>query len=224
MARMLKRKELSHSAELSTRDRILEASRTLFNRNGVQGTALFRIASHLSISPGNLTYHFASKSDLVRELAVDLERQIVGTLNQLTSPLHPREVLSAVEENLQTMWSARFFFNSALFVSKMDKDLAKKFQQVYNALCTDLHDYLEKLIARREMKAPPGPDGIRLLSDNVVAVWLQWLRLQAISTPDAVNASKSAIGTCLRHHFALMAPYMSRGFTEAIWEEIEKRY
>ncbi|MDJ0788874.1 MAG: TetR family transcriptional regulator [Myxococcota bacterium] len=48
-----------------TRERILEASRRLFNERGYAATSLAEIAADVGISQGNLTYHFPAKRDLV---------------------------------------------------------------------------------------------------------------------------------------------------------------
>jgi hypothetical protein len=49
----------------NTRTRIVERSIALFNRGGLQNVAIEQIASDLQISPGNLTYHFKRKRDLI---------------------------------------------------------------------------------------------------------------------------------------------------------------
>jgi AcrR family transcriptional regulator len=61
-----------------TRDRILEAARTLFNDEGLAQVSTNRIATELDIRPGNLHYHFKKKEDLVGWL-----------LRRLTESLRP---------------------------------------------------------------------------------------------------------------------------------------
>ena len=52
----------------TTRERILDASRRLFNEKGYAGTKLAEIAASVGIAPGNLTYHFPTKRQIVAEL------------------------------------------------------------------------------------------------------------------------------------------------------------
>lgn len=56
------------SARLTTRERILEVSRVLFNRRGYANTTIADIAAEAGIAVGNLSYHFPAKRDLVRAL------------------------------------------------------------------------------------------------------------------------------------------------------------
>ena len=55
-----------------TRQRIQDAARDLFSRQGVQRTSLQDIADELGITKPALYYHFSSREDLVRSILVPL--------------------------------------------------------------------------------------------------------------------------------------------------------
>lgn len=59
----------------TTRERILDASRRLFNEQGYAATSLAEIARTVRISTGNLTYHFPTKRDIVKELGSRARQQ-----------------------------------------------------------------------------------------------------------------------------------------------------
>jgi AcrR family transcriptional regulator len=57
---------------LSTKEKILNGSRVLFNREGWREVRIRDIAGSLGISPGNLTYHFPKKEDLLKAILAQL--------------------------------------------------------------------------------------------------------------------------------------------------------
>ncbi|SEM56379.1 transcriptional regulator, TetR family [bacterium A37T11] len=59
---------------MKTSDKILNAARNLFNENGFRNTTTRHIASSMSISPGNLHYHFKHTEDIV----IALFRELTG--------------------------------------------------------------------------------------------------------------------------------------------------
>lgn len=208
----------------TTRARILESARQMFNRHGVQGTAMFRIAHDLDMSPGNLTYHFKSKSDLVLELSKAFRAQIEGAIFGLNPPLDPIEVIAHLETVCRALWAYRFLFNSAIHVSQMDIALAQQLRDSQTVIRDVLAQYFEATIARGEMRTPSRPDGVVLLSENILALWLQWLRARNIDAPDQVDADPASMRTCMRHHYSLLDPYVSREFSRKSWDEIDRRY
>lgn len=62
------------SARSTTRERILEVSRVLFNRRGYANTTIADIAAEAGIAVGNLSYHFPAKRDLVHSLEEEARR------------------------------------------------------------------------------------------------------------------------------------------------------
>ena len=207
-----------------TKDRILEAARLLFNRGGVQGTAVFRIAYELDMSPGNLTYHFKSKADIVLELARALRARVEEAIFGLQPPLRAAEVIAHLEIVLGALWSYRFLFNSGVYVSQMDEDLARQIGDVQNRIRDILTNYFENTISRGEMRRPTQEDGVALLCDNILALWLQWLQAESAGDPEPDAPDPAALRNCMRHHYSLMDPYVSRAFAQQSWAEIARRY
>lgn len=69
----------------STRDRILEAARRLFNDDGLAAVSTQRIAAEIGISPGNLHYHFKSKRAVVAWLFRRFEDRLAPCIDAAAS-------------------------------------------------------------------------------------------------------------------------------------------
>ena len=106
----------------STKEKILAAAQDEFNRRGIGSVALHKIAAKLDISPGNLTYHFRRKEDLVFELVTWLESQLVSALRDVDHVIEhgtieddAEEVANKMVEVVEMLWEHRFFFNRSQF-------------------------------------------------------------------------------------------------------------
>jgi len=209
---------------VSTRRRILASARRLFNQGGVRGTAVLRIAYDLEMSPGNLTYHFKNKADLVRELAQTLTSEIDAAITNLRPPLEPEDVIVHLEMVLTALWSYRFLFNSAIEVSRMDAEISSQIAALEDRIRATLIRYVDEAIARGEMRRPAQEDGVVLLCDNVVALWLQWLQAESMRQPGRDDLGLDALRHCMRRYYSLIDPYVSRDFAEKSWAGIARRY
>jgi len=135
------------SAPMKTRDRIIHASLELFNQQGERNVTTNHIAAHLGISPGNLYYHFRSKSDIIYELFLGLDSMVreflvLPTDRQLTLK-DKGEYLNAIFES---MWEYRFFHRDLEHLLEIDERLNTTYRgfvrhsmnegnKVYRGLC-----------------------------------------------------------------------------------------
>lgn len=59
----------------STKERILKTAISLFNEKGFEAVSMRDIADALDISPGNLTYHYKKKLDILDEIIYQLRNE-----------------------------------------------------------------------------------------------------------------------------------------------------
>ena len=92
----------------ATADRILEASRQIFNQKGYAASSVTEIAASLGMSQGNLTYHFPTK----RDLAVALEDEALRMMQDRRRGLKPGVIADDYIEHLvfamELTWRFRF--------------------------------------------------------------------------------------------------------------------
>lgn len=92
----------------STREKILAVSLRLFNEQGYRSVTMREIADALSISVGNLTYHFAKKQDIVAALMDDIFAQMTATADMPAASLAQIDSLFSIM--LDTLERCAFFF------------------------------------------------------------------------------------------------------------------
>ena len=64
---------------MSNRQRIIDATVELMNRNG-SSVGTTQLTEHLSISPGNLYYHFRNREEILAEVLVRLQADLDNVL------------------------------------------------------------------------------------------------------------------------------------------------
>ncbi|MDO4493663.1 MAG: helix-turn-helix domain-containing protein [Clostridia bacterium] len=91
---------------MQTKEKILTVSRGLFNRYGYRNVTMRRIAEEAGISPGNLTYYFPHKTDIVTAL---MDRSFGETYFE--TPIATLEdLLEQFRRMLVTIETNAFFF------------------------------------------------------------------------------------------------------------------
>jgi AcrR family transcriptional regulator len=205
-----------------TRDAILEASRLQFNRNGVQATAVYKIASDLAISSGNLSYHFRGKGEIIAALADALDGEIAVAARPFAGALGGRDFIHAMESFLTVLWRYRFFFNASHYLGGISADLAVRHDAVRSLIRGMIRRSTAEQIARGTIRAPRAPSSANVIADNIVSVWIAWLQETA---PDESAEDLPPPGTlrdCIQHHFGVIEPYVSESFIEHFCKALDR--
>src|SRR5205823_7410977 len=157
-----------------TRERIVENSLSLFNRDGAPHVTTADIAVEMGISPGNLYYHFRNKDEIITELFAAFEQR----LSQLAST--PRGRLAGVEDLwfflhllFEAMWDYRFFYRDLDEILSRDRKLTTHFASILrrgtatvSALCRSMVDDGTMLASEREIAA---------IAENVALLATFWI-------------------------------------------------
>jgi AcrR family transcriptional regulator len=178
---------------VETKRKIVLCAIALFNRHGLPNVAVERIADTLKISPGNLTYHFKRKSELIRATLDELRDRLAFALQQPVDVDSAQDGAEYIIRLVRALWDFRFFFNSLAHLLGGDKKLRAEYEDFQEwVLQTNVAD-VEYLVERGYMRKAIEPGNLRLLSECVWGQMLHWLRMQQISSPDAVTPSRDAI-------------------------------
>lgn len=129
-----------------TKDKILTASRLLFNDEGVSNVAMVDIAATIDISPGNLYYHYRGKDELIPVLfelfAAELSALVAADVSALKS--------------LEDRWTFNYLIFDTLYnyrclhgldTIRFDKSLVRRYKRLQQSLanCIEVLIHQEQL-------------------------------------------------------------------------------
>jgi len=186
-----------------TRQRILLRSIALYNRHGIQNVAIDRIASDLKISPGNLTYHFKRKDDLIRATLDLLKERLRIALERPVAVGSAQDGAEYLIRLFRTFWEFRFFFNSLAYLLTDDRQLRKEYSEFSTWVIDTMESDIAYLAERGHFRAVVPPNNFRLLAENIWGQLLHWLRLQQIESPSAATPPNQAIYDAALHLWSL---------------------
>lgn len=205
----------------STPDRILSTALRLFNSSGVDRVAIYKIASDLGMSPGNLTYHFARKQDIIYSLIDRLEGEAAEIFSSSRNP-SPAELASYIVDLFSLMWRYHFFFESLSYFTAADPKLAESYRRIMTTAIQGSIQRIEDAIACGDIAPIVAPNSSKILGENMWAVWVN--RLSAIrSSHDEKEVGTAAIYDCCVHHISLIQPYASKSYISRLHDAVKAK-
>ncbi|MBC7993806.1 MAG: TetR/AcrR family transcriptional regulator [Rhizobacter sp.] len=198
-----------------TAERILEVTLDLFNRFGEPNVSTTLISAELSISPGNLYYHYPAKDELINTLFNRYEE----ALNQL---LHAADDVRNVEDAwlffhmlFELIWRYRFLYRDLNDLLSKNRTLETHFQSVLKNKSLAVKAVLDGLsrgnaIQINAREADP-------TATAMVVVLTYWLSYEYVRDPRNALEPESAGAALLRgafHVLSLLLPYLEPGQRE----------
>lgn len=204
----------------TTYERILSTALKLFNANGVERVPIYKIASDLGISPGNLTYHFARKQDILYSLIDRLEAEAAEVL---ASPRNPgaKELALYIVNLFSLMWRYHFFFESLTYFTATDERIAQSYQRIMQTAIKGSIQRIEDAIACGDIPAIIEPNSPKILGENMWAVWVNRLGVVRPGSDDEGDHA-TAVYDCAVHHISLIQPYASRTYISRLHDAVQE--
>lgn len=108
---------------MKTKEKILMTSVELFNRSGVVAVTTNHIAKTMSISPGNLYFHYDNKEEIILELFRRMMKETYEIWKQQKKS--EQKPLSFIDANFEVYWKYRFFHREMYSLRRKDAQLGK---------------------------------------------------------------------------------------------------
>jgi len=212
---------------MKTRDKIILASLELFNDKGERNVTTNHIAADLSMSPGNLYYHFRNKSDIIYEIFIQYEL-LVDHYLQIPEdrPLNLNDLVYYLEAVFDGLWSYRFFHRDLEFLLGSDGRLRKDYRE-FTIRCLD---GIKKILKGLQK----GLDGVlKDLDDEhiesmalnvwlVVTNWMAYLKT-AHAGDDNTAIDKGMLKQGIYQVLSFTVPYLTPAYVDEI-KRLQEQY
>ncbi|MET0545380.1 MAG: TetR/AcrR family transcriptional regulator [Caulobacterales bacterium] len=215
-------------AETNTKDRILEASLHLFNADGVEATSIAAISLRAGIAPGNLTYHFPKKREIIIEILARFEaamdainRDLLDGLVRGERSVTAAETVQFLVATMRAIWSNRFFFTS--IPAMQDKVILARLSKIETRALSGISQLMQKALDVQVLAPLRYPNTTSVLAENV---WhLLWGRIffQRVGGGNSATLERAVVHKMLTHVGALIQPHTTPEFVTAFCDEINAR-
>ncbi len=162
-------------SKLSTRDRILDCCRDLFNERGAAEVTTAEIATAVGISEGNLHYHFRRKEQIVTALFEQFEAALdrAGTGGEHLGH-RPQAYRVYLAGWFNAMWEWRLFYAASIY--RLAPDLRPRLKQMTDSGQTQVRRTLGRLADEGVLSAAPEElDRLVVNAWIVASYWIDYL-------------------------------------------------
>jgi AcrR family transcriptional regulator len=170
---------------MKTRDKIIQASISLFNEQGERNVTTNHIAAYLSISPGNLYYHFRNKEDIILSIYEEYAGNLLlQTFPKVSSKIKPLDTLILyMDAVFQMTMKFRFFYSNLPVLLDNNPSLREKYVEVQHAIAERVSQLLLSLRAENiiEFEDEELADMVSILR-LINTFWLSFYQTQNIVT------------------------------------------
>ena len=189
-----------------TRDKILDASLSMFNAQGEPNVTTNHIADEIGISPGNLYYHYRNKSDIVEQLFARYETQMDQALLVPDGRLPTLEdVWLQLHSVFECMWAFRFLYRDLVDILSRNRKLKQRFSRIMNRASTSAAAMLKGLSKAEILRATD--DEIRATSENVLLVATFWINYNTVRSAKA-EQTQEELTRGIYQVMLLIAPFL----------------
>ena len=200
---------MSKKAPRRTAERILEVTLELFNRFGEPNVSTTLISAELSISPGNLYYHYPAKDELINSLYNRFERSLDELLNSSDGVRDVEDAWFFMRSLFELIWQYRFLYRDLNDLLSKNRHLETQVQAMLKNKTRSFRGMLSSMgragaITMDARESEP-------TATSMVVVATYWLSFEYARDPRRALEPESAEAALLRgaHHVLnLLVPYL----------------
>ncbi|MDR0479672.1 MAG: TetR/AcrR family transcriptional regulator, partial [Burkholderiaceae bacterium] len=141
---------MTRKAPRRTAERILQTALALFNRYGESGVSTGMIAAALTISPGNLYYHYPAKETLINTLFDQYEAALTRLLAACADARDVEDAWFCLHSLFELIWQYRFLYRDLNYLLSDNRHLEARLPDLLARKKTALRGILEQLCATKK--------------------------------------------------------------------------
>lgn len=201
-----------------TRERIFQLALEYFNRNGIEYVGIRELARELGLSPGNVSYYFPTKDDLVIEITRRLSAENTRLFQQVEKDLSLTSFIELFVSAFQNHHQFKCIFMSFVHLMKHYPAMGEGYtaiqQKRRSALTKDLLDLSKLGLLKRDLTKSEA-ERLTLIISHLARFWIQEAEvlLKAYTTERVIRHYAGLIAVTIEPYAtakgrAQLAPFM----------------
>ena len=198
-----------------TAERILEVTLELFNRFGEPNVSTTLISAEMSISPGNLYYHYPAKDELINSLFDRYERSLTDLLQAAESVRNVEDAWLFFHMLFELIWQYRFLYRDLNDLLSKNRRLETHFQFVLKNKSRAVQTVLDGLTMGSQLRIDRRE--VEPVASAMVVVLTYWLSYEYVRDPRRALEPESAglaLARGAQHVLCLLLPYLDAAARE----------
>lgn len=190
----------------ATKERILDEAIAIANAEGLESLSVRAVAKRLELSPGNVSYHFSRKLDLILGIS---ERLSAGNTASYAEPLPARlpEMLERYRRIFERQHGFRGMILSAPHAMEAYPELRTRYRRIEKERRQQGREQIEALRAAGQLELDD--DAIDRLVHHISLTARFWMHDYRMSR------YRNALGNVIDHYLAMLADLFQPYATEA---------
>ncbi|HOD52994.1 MAG TPA: TetR/AcrR family transcriptional regulator [Candidatus Cloacimonadota bacterium] len=142
---------------MSTKQRIIETAKTLFNEEGTKNVTTNHVAKALNISPGNLYYHYKNKEEIIRSVYQNMLDVLADVWKDFETERLSLKSFKTVVAIYNVLYDYRFFQYEIISLLENDEMLKKMYNDNRKIRYRNFEGVINKMIEEKIL-IPKGCD------------------------------------------------------------------
>jgi len=191
----------------STKKKILTSTRKLLNEKGLSAVSQRTIADFLQISPGNLTYHFRKRGDIIEALYFELVVKMDEAVANITVSENLLEGLYVMTKvTMEQFYEYRFLFIDFIQIMRENPPIKEHYMGLLELREQQFTFMFQMLVESGLMREEELPHQHAFLLKRMTIVGDFWL---AFSELNRQNVTKDQITEYIEMSSLAIYPYLT---------------